>query len=326
MPPGEKSGYHKAAKADLQRLEPQPDDAIVAYDADCDDPRLHLIERASAKSPGRWIKACQLRPSHEISGRTLSNLVGTGPFESIFCGDVVFYRAVRELFPEQPIRVRFHNLFSLVASRQRLRRYPINFAFRVNLVLIPRLEQAIFRDRAVQPIFITEQERQWYKLHYSDRDSDVWSFPAEGVQPAQRPSEAKLVIFGSMASHKVASVRYCVDKVIPRLQQRHPNIPVHLFGGGTKRFDAPDRGIYGHGFYTGDGLPMAGEGLFLNPDLLGGGIKVKVADLLAAGVPFLSTPFGVDGYTLPDSDHLLVEEIEDWPELIEDYFKKQQLL
>ena len=122
-----------------------------------------------------------------------------------------------------------------------------------------------------------------------------------------------LVWFGGIESHKISSVYWFVNNVLPKIRIAHPNITLQLYGGGTKQFHSPDNGVYGHGRYNGNDFPHAGESLYINPDIIGGGIKLKLYTYLKAGVPFITTPFGFEGYPseLID-DYCIVSEQEKW--------------
>jgi hypothetical protein len=70
---------------------------------------------------------------------------------------------------------------------------------------------------------------------------------------------------------------------------------------------------------------MDGNGLFVIPDLLGGGIKVKTGDALRQGVPFVTTPFGAEGYEFDHCEGRIVAELPDWSDRINMYFSHLQL-
>ena len=58
--------------------------------------------------------------------------------------------------------------------------------------------------------------------------------------------------------------------------------------------------------------------LYVNPDIVGGGIKLKLMDLLEGGIPFISSPFGYEGYSrnLIDERFCFVEEEDNWAQRI----------
>lgn len=54
--------------------------------------------------------------------------------------------------------------------------------------------------------------------------------------------------------------------------------------------------------------------LYINPDIIGGGIKLKLQTLIEAGVPFISSVFGFEGYShsIIDNRYIIVEEEANW--------------
>jgi hypothetical protein len=101
-----------------------------------------------------------------------------------------------------------------------------------------------------------------------------------------------------------------------------PEVELYLYGSGTEAFESPGSGIHGCGRYPGDDVPFQGDALYVVPDAVGGGIKVKVRDLLIARVPFITTHFGAEGYDLGGSPHVLIADIDDWPSMIATYFSR----
>lgn len=244
-----------------------------------------------------------------------------GDYTEIFCGGVELYRATRAVFPTQQLTVRFHNLYSLVRSRRRILRYPVDPVFAIALATYPNLEAEIFLDPNVRLIFATEAEQAYHQLHFPGTQSEVWTMGSVPSSDVRAPSQPRLISFGGVSFHKAAALRYFVSKVFGVIRERHPEYELHLHGQGTSKLHSPEQGVFGHGRFVGSGIPHDGDGLFVNPDLLGGGIKVKVGDWLEWGVPFISTPFGVDGYSIERSPHRIVAPIERWEAAIPEYFR-----
>jgi hypothetical protein len=324
--PGHGSGGAKLVKSDLARLDPQSDDIVVVrsrdrvqsagYDQIALPPRLSLP---------RITNLARFRVSAEMRRREVERYAAY-PVDDIFCGGVELYRATRSVFPNHHLTVRFHNLFWLVQSRRREHRYPVDPLFSIYLATYPTLERAIFADPEVSLIFASDADREFHALHFPETPSSVWSIETIINPTVRTPTEPRLVHFGGASVHKTSGLRYFISKVFSDLRVRYPRLELHLHGHGTQRMDNPDKGVFGHGRFDGAGIPHEGDGLFVNPDLLGGGIKIKVGDWLEWGVPFISTPFGVDGYSFEPSSHRMVAAIEDWHVAIPNYFANLGLL
>lgn len=63
--------------------------------------------------------------------------------------------------------------------------------------------------------------------------------------------------------------------------------------------------------------------LYINPDIIGGGIKLKLQTLIEAGVPFISSVFGFEGYShsIIDNRYIIVEEEANWVKKIIELIK-----
>ncbi|GLH68486.1 hypothetical protein GETHPA_00190 [Geothrix rubra] len=329
--PGKGDGYSIAVSADVARLAPGPEDVV-----------LHRVPRPSApqgqvRTLGTPTRAEQVwnllrgRPSSELSEGAFRRCLEGLPqaFEEVFSGEIFFYRALRHLFPEARIQVRTHNLFSLVRCRQMLAHLPTNARHTLNMHQYSKLEMEILADRNVTMIFITEEELAFARLLSPGLRGECWPVvdPRLAVSGSLHPPTVpRLVHFGSSAAaHTAIGLEILCRRVIPRLRMRMPEVECHLFGHGSERFHDPARGVIGHGRYPGEGLPFGGDALFCIPDIHGMGIKLKVADLLRAGVPFVSTPLGLSGYHLAPDPHILVRELDDWPEGIHAYFQSHGL-
>lgn len=268
------------------------------------------------------LNVMSLRPFSDVWASQLGPILSGKPVSEVFCGDVIFYNALRRLLPDVPMTVRFHNFFGLALSRWRWRGADIDLHFRLTLALTARLERRICSDRLVHPIFINPRERDFFDLMWPGRPSEVWGVEVAAAPEIRRPTQPRLIYMGGTASHQLVGIRFLIDRVVPRLRNRHPALELHLWGEGTERLDKRGDGVHGHGFWSDSGLPMGGDGLFVVPDLLGGGIKVKTGDALREGLAFITTPFGAEGYEYEPVGGRLVAEMDAWPEAIESYFEE----
>lgn len=181
------------------------------------------------------------------------------------------------------------------------------------------LEREIFNDRNVTKIFISEEDANYYTLMtgYS-KDAVVWAYEANKELMLKNRSEfilnKKLVWFGGVEAHKIKSVEWFINEVFVQIKESIPDIEFHLYGKSTEIFNDTKLKVFGHGFYNSDGFPFKGEALYVNPDIIGGGIKLKLLTYFDNGIPFISTPFGYEGYdkSLIDNKFCYVEEMDTW--------------
>lgn len=105
------------------------------------------------------------------------------------------------------------------------------------------------------------------------------------------------------------AVRRLLGRVWPRVLERRPDARLVLAGSGMEAAAFPDADLPGVEWRG--HIPSASDflcelGILLYPLTRGGGVKVKVLEALALGVPVVSTRDGVEG--LPDRRGIVVEE------------------
>ncbi|SDW46047.1 hypothetical protein SAMN05444411_101776 [Lutibacter oricola] len=319
-------GYEIAVYHAYKKLKPKEEDVVIWYTNSTEIPFLReqdiVLPQASLKSIKNIKNILSGRFSKELSVNDLIFLKKYD-FNNIHCDEVVFYRALRTLFPDKLINVRFHNCFSRILHRKELLNIKLDFRFWLKMKVLAMLERKIFRDKNIYKIFLSDEDRDYYKANIGNNyDSEVWSFKIDlEKMNANRKNyvlKNKIVWFGGIESHKKKSVEWFVTKVFPEIKNHYPKMEFHLYGRGTEDFNLPQKSIFGHGFYLKEDFPFSTEALYINPDLIGGGVKLKLSTYLEEGIPFISTPFGFEGYKkeLRDDKYCFVEEDSNWVEKI----------
>lgn len=171
------NGYGIVIDSDYVMLSPTDSDKIIWYTNIIDNPRqseTHINLKRPKKINYKRFKNMLLRNvGSEVNYNELLFLKNMN-FDTIFCGDVLFYRSIRKLFPSKPITVRFHNCFSRILNRIRNLKIKIDLKFRIDLLLMNILEQKIFSDKNVKKVFISEEDKAYYNLITGCNDATVW--------------------------------------------------------------------------------------------------------------------------------------------------------
>lgn len=99
------------------------------------------------------------------------------------------------------------------------------------------------------------------------------------------------------------SLEYILNRLLPKLVKRTTNFTLHIVGPGTERFEdfiarsSHKNMVKIQGFKENINEVFEGMDIALFPILYGGGIKTKIIDSMAAGVPIVTTPQGIIGLT-----------------------------
>lgn len=318
------NGYGIIVDNDYALLTPRNSDIVVWYTNKTNHKRLekqhHLLKRPKKISIKRLSNMLKNNAGSEAIDADFDFLDHL-EFDTIFCGDVLFYRAMRKRFPYKQLTVRFHNCFSRILDRKNLLKISLDLKFLIDLKAMYKLEQEIFLDANVHKIFLSEEDCTYYKLMTGRSDASIWPVKVDvekGKHNRYQFCNNKLIWAGGVESHKKKSVQWFIKEVWPKIQEKNPQAEFHLWGMRTQQFNNSRLHIYGHGFFNGEGLPVKNEGLYINPDIIGGGVKIKIKTFLEEGVPFISTPFGFEGFSneLIDNKYCIVKEKDHWAESI----------
>ncbi|HSM03750.1 MAG TPA: glycosyltransferase [Longimicrobiales bacterium] len=121
-----------------------------------------------------------------------------------------------------------------------------------------------------------------------------------------------LVHVGTADERKGAGLADFVQRVWPEVRRRRPAASLLLGGRGTERFDDPVAGVSGLGFVPDDRVVLARGGIFVNPQKVGSGVKLKSLVALAAGRCLLSYAEGVRGVGgTHDADYSVATSVDD---------------
>ena len=152
-------GYGIAVESDYRKCAPTDQDVVVwRYRLNHIRPLYikdshYIINQNRFFSWRSMVNTLKRTNRSEIACSDLEFLKGKN-FDKIFCGDVCYYNAIRKLFPDKNIIVRFHNCFARIYDRKRITCRNVDFMYSVTLSNMYRLERKIMIDDKVPKIFI----------------------------------------------------------------------------------------------------------------------------------------------------------------------------
>lgn len=130
---------------------------------------------------------------------------------------------------------------------------------------------------------------------------------------ARRPGEDRLLTIGTMFSPPNSEgVAWWLREGYEHLRELRPQVVYDIVGPrpptSLRMLAAQHPGVRLHG-YVADPSPFwTGATMLAVPLLSGGGVRVKILEAMATGVPIVSTSIGCEGLAVRDGMHLLIAD------------------
>lgn len=107
-------------------------------------------------------------------------------------------------------------------------------------------------------------------------------------------------------------VAWFARRAWPQVRARRPDATFEVLGArpphGVRALDRAGSGIHVAGYVDDLGARLAGTGVFVAPLRAGGGMRVKILDALARGLPVVSTRVGCEGLAVTHERDILVAD------------------
>lgn len=328
--PNETSGYEIAVKSDINSYKINKEDIVVFFteknlDANREfDFTFYVIKRQKnlLKTIKNLFKLIHPSFFHVSDWMKIPKNIRDLRFKRVYFGDVIFYPIFTKVNCEK-FEFRFHNLWLRILNQNPI----ISFSLKnlLNLILISRAEKKILNHN-IKISLISEADMN-YASKYSNNISLLEIFP-ETIAPKQLnkldnfKSLPTIIWFGSVSVHKRKSLIRLIN-LFKTIKKDLPELSLLLFGKNTEYFDNRDIGIYSYGFYEDRfSLPVTENCIYLNPDDIGGGIKIKNYDIAANDkIDYLSTPEGFEGCENYEREGIYILPFFKWHNFLIKYFQ-----
>jgi len=130
-------------------------------------------------------------------------------------------------------------------------------------------------------------------------DTSLYDFRAEGREPFT------MLFLGSFRHlPNQEALHWFVDHVLPKVRAKEPRARLIVIGSDPPpRHSLPDaEAIELEGFVEDVRQPLARYAVFVCPILSGSGVRVKLLEAFAAGIPVVSTRLGAEGLASQDGE------------------------
>jgi len=204
---------------------------------------------------------------------------------------------------------------------------------------LPRLRQINRTRNPLRKLALRHQASAWQRLqvqatHWADAtmcvtDQDRDLLLADGgrnchtvplgidtyaIKPVWAPEPPIRLLFVGSFSHRPnrEAVKFLIDKVWPNVAKYAQDMEMVLAGRGSRDFlnahGGGDRSIKAMGFVEDLTDLYRRCRLFVAPLTEGGGIKIKILEAMAYGIPVATTPLGAEGIMRAEDDALWIGE------------------
>jgi glycosyltransferase involved in cell wall biosynthesis len=129
----------------------------------------------------------------------------------------------------------------------------------------------------------------------------------------RRPDPLHILHIGTMYwPPNIDGVMWFIREMFPQIRQRRPDAVFDVVGSrpppALRQLSRDGSGINVTG-YVADPTPYLEQtGVFVVPLRAGGGMRVKILNALAQGLPIVSTTLGAEGIAVTDGEHILIAD------------------
>lgn len=262
-----------------------------------------MLLEATSRKAGIDTAILVTNPLHVVG---LAARQSKGPLVVDFCDSLALYhwRRAKLLTSRDPLRAGMNVCHSLTAMRQE-----VAIGKRARLRVASSPVDAAFLQRFLpdHPIRVVANGSDWLR-----RDP-----------PEEHACErTRLVFHGGFGWHpNEAALEYLALAQWPKIKSQVPDVEFHVFGHSMSkalRELCAREGIVAHGYVEDLFELVATSGLYLAPMVAGGGVKNKIMEAMAAGVPVVTNTMGAEA--LP-SEAREVVAVRDDPQAFTDYVR-----
>ena len=315
--PTNSNGYGIAVQRDMEKLNITSNDTVIFYQrnrnfSEKKDNFFYVLAKPWLSIHG-ILNFLRLRIPTELPYESISKICNE-EFDYIFIGDSVIYRAIRKLYPKNKVYIRLHNIYHRSFYTRIKNAAKIGAGYKTREFLMMRLEDAIFKDKNTQLITISDTDNEWL-IDNKIFNSEVWPVISQIKTRTHSHIDIykkHIAWFGSTASHNKVGLEWFLQSILPKLRDLDSDIVFHMFGQGTEKYNNPKIGQIGHGFYKDTPPPLGGNAIFINPDLIGLGVKMKLNYFIDEDLITITTPEGAIGYNLENLTNITVSNPQNW--------------
>jgi glycosyltransferase involved in cell wall biosynthesis len=163
--------------------------------------------------------------------------------------------------------------------------------------------------------FVSLREYQYYCTEYPDfTEKLIYTPPSIFIHRNEyllNPNKTIDVLFVGTMSWKpnTDAVKWFLSEVLPLIKLEFPDIKVRIIGkNATQKIESQENNVEVIGFIESLDEVYKAAKLFINPSQSGGGVKIKLMEASAFGLPIVTTSQGISGFEDGIKEYLLAKD------------------
>lgn len=126
-----------------------------------------------------------------------------------------------------------------------------------------------------------------------------------------------VLYLGSADLRKGGGLKVFIEECWPKVVRAHPDARLLMAGRGTESYSRPEVRVEGIGYQAEESSFLSRGHIFVNPQLIGAGIKIKSLVAMMRGKALVTTSTGAEGIPGTNGEHFLVaDEWNDFAKLL----------
>ena len=157
---------------------------------------------------------------------------------------------------------------------------------------------------AERTLVLSEHDMKWVTERVSPSVAakvSVWPLPVTNHELITPPRSKRLLVLGSLRSlGRRAGVRWLLSELWPLVREDFPDAALDIVGADPPDDIRAEDGFHGvqvHGYADDLETILLDTQACLIPLFAGGGVRVKILELLARGIPCIATGLGAQGFS-----------------------------
>jgi polysaccharide biosynthesis protein PslH len=245
-----------------------------------------------------------------------------------------YAQKIRERFPRIKLAIREHNVESTILERyyRSQKKSILKWVFKMQYIRLKKYEKSFL------PIFdailaITPEDAERIRLFDEKLTAKTYVIPAgtdcNSIHPVDCSANNGILHLAAMDwLPNQEGLKWFIKDVFPIILKKQPSLQLFVVGKNTPQsfHKYEGKNIKVLGFVENTQQVVSQCMLAVVPLFAGGGMRIKILNYLAQGIPVVSTTIGAEGISVKDKEHvLLANSAEKFAACVLDVFHDETL-